>query len=368
MKTISKLKFFLPELTEDCNIICNLKGKLFSPEENKKLFEQNFHKSLDPFEILKQDMLDFTQSIQSYLQSGEHSVDYITQYYFKHPGKHIRPTIALILARAMNSAKNQDFSLSSIHNSQRIFSQVIEMIHCSSLIHDDVIDSGETRRGQTAVHKQVGNKAAVLGGDYLISTASLMCTELKDLRLIELISAIMENLSKGELIQSDTQESDLDALLVAYCHKTYFKTASLIAHGCKGIGLYGIEEEKCFEFGKHLGLAFQYVDDILDFTGDKKTLGKPNLNDMKEGLATGPVLFACAHQPSLMDAVFRKFTGTDDIIQGKEAALKYGLETTRRLALIHLIKSLEALHFIPRSSYAYSALNSLAHKVYSRIS
>lgn len=111
------------------------------------------------------------------------------------------------------------------------------MIHCSSLIHDDVIDSGEMRRGMEAVHMKVGNKAAVLGGDYLISTASYICSELDNLTLLQLISKIIENLSKGELIQADALNEDLTEYIVSYVHKTYFKTASLIAYGCYGMGV-----------------------------------------------------------------------------------------------------------------------------------
>lgn len=367
MKIIPKFKYFIQELSEDCNIISSLKGKIFDPNDNKKFLESNFKSDLDPFDLVKPDILDFNRDIQSYLDSGDVSLDFITQYYFKYPGKHIRPTIALILSRVLNGSSFEEFYKHEIHHSQKIFSQVIEMMHCSSLIHDDVIDNGEKRRGQIAVHKKVGNKPAILGGDYLISTASLISTDLNDIKLIELISTILENLSIGELIQLDTKEGDLDTLLYSYCHKTYLKTAALIANGCKGIGYYGGYPEKCFEFGKHLGLAFQYIDDILDFIGDEKTLGKPKLNDIKEGIATGPVLFACAHDPSFINLIQRKFSEPDDIFIANEAALKYGIETTRRLALIHLTKSLESLDFIPKDSFAYSALSSLALKVYDRV-
>lgn len=312
-------------------------------------------------------MIDFTNSIQNCLHSGEGPIDYITQYYFKNPGKYIRPTIALILSRVLTSNSEKDFKTCEVHYAQKVFAQVIEMIHCSSLIHDDVIDSGHTRRGQVAVHKTVGNKAAVMGGDYILSTASLMCTNLNDMRLVELISAIMENLARGELIQSDVNEVDLEGLLVNYCHKTYFKTAALIAHMCKGIGFYGQWPEKCFEFGKHLGMAFQYVDDILDFVGDEKVLGKPKLNDMKEGLGTGPVLLACEYDKGLLELVMRKFSEKGDIERGWNSALEYGIEPMRRLALIHLNKAMDALDFIEKDTFRHFALQSLATKIYNRV-
>lgn len=356
-----------PLLQADCELILTLKNQKFDSQSNKLLFASGFPQKIDPFELLKKDMQNFTKNIENAVAAGDESLDYVTQYYFKNPGKHIRPTIALALAKAINSEKGE-FENVGIKNEQMIFAQVIEMIHCSSLIHDDVIDNGETRRGQIAIHNKVGKKKAVLGGDYLIATASLLCTTTGDMRLISLISAIMENLARGELIQADSSAINQDNSLVEYCHKTYFKTASLIAHCCKGIGLYGQEPDKCFEFGKHLGLAFQYVDDILDFTGSNKTLGKPAMNDLKEGLITGPVLFASFFNHELIDLLERGFSEEGDLDKAREIVLAHGIETSRRLALLHLQRALQSLDFIGTETPAFSVLTSLASKVYSRIS
>lgn len=356
-----------PLLQSDCELILSLKSQQFDRESNKALFSSVFPQKIDPFEILKKDMQNFTKNIELAVAAGEDSLDYVTQYYFKNPGKHIRPTIALALAKAINS-ENGAFEMARIKDEQMIFAQVIEMIHCSSLIHDDVIDNGETRRGQIAIHNKVGKKKAVLGGDYLIATASLMCSTAGDMRLMNLISAIMENLARGELIQADSSSVNEDNSLVEYCHKTYFKTASLIAHCCKGIGLYGQEPEKCFEFGKHLGLAFQYVDDILDFTGSSKTLGKPAMNDLKEGLITGPVLFASLYSQELIELLERGCSEEGDLTKAQEIVLSSGIETTRRLALIHLQRALHSVSFIGTDTPAFAVLTSLASKVYSRIS
>lgn len=367
-KVKSTQKYFLKELKNECQIATDLIGAQISRETNQALFTKLAAERLDPFELVKQDLLDFNREIMDHLYTGEPELDNITQYYFKFPGKHFRPTIMLLLSRALAGYSENDFKLHQPHRGQQTFSQVIEMIHCSSLIHDDVIDRGEIRRGQEAIHKKVGNKTAVMGGNYLISTASYVCTLLEDMRLMDLVSQIMENLTKGELIQAEGQCESLEEHLVSYCHKTYFKTASLIAHGCKGIGLYSGYPNECFEFGKHLGLGFQYIDDILDFTGDKKTLGKPNLNDMKEGLATGPILFAVPHNDTLLEAVNRKFKGSEDTKLGQRLADQYGIEITRNLALYHLDMALKNLHFIPNDSFAYKALASMAAKIYDRVS
>lgn len=356
-----------PHLHKDCELILSLKNQRFDPTSNKSLFSSTFSQKIDPFDLLKKDMQDFTKNIENAVAISEPGLDFVTQYYFKHPGKHIRPTIALALARAINSVEGE-IEKSLVKSEQMIFAQVIEMIHCSSLIHDDVIDNGETRRGQVAIHKKVGKKRAVLGGDYIIATASLLCTTTGDMRLMTLISAIMENLARGELIQADSNPSDLDNLLVEYCHKTYFKTASLIAHCCRGIGLYGQEPEKCFEFGKNLGLAFQYVDDILDFVGSSKNLGKPAMNDLKEGVVTGPVLFSAYFQPEIVEMLERGFSEDRDLEKTREFVLEFGIEATRRLALIHLEKALQAVEFVGIDSPAIEVLRSLASKVYGRIS
>jgi geranylgeranyl pyrophosphate synthase len=125
-----------------------------------------------------------------------------------------------------------------VSQEQEVFAMVMEMIHTSSLIHDDVIDHGETRRGLKAIHRISGNKAAILGGDYLIATASYMCAKLDRMPLMRIISDIMENLSKGELIQKEIKTFDsYDQLLQIYVNKTYYKTAALLAYGCQGIGM-----------------------------------------------------------------------------------------------------------------------------------
>ena len=126
------------------------------------------------------------------------------------------------------------------------------------------------------MHKTVGNKAAVMRGlPHIYGLAHVF--RFKRLKADRTHICYHGEFSEGELIQSDATGGDIEGLLVNYCHKTYFKTAALIAHGCKGIGLYGRDSEKCFEFGKHLGMAFQYIDDVLDFVGDEKMLGKSKL-------------------------------------------------------------------------------------------
>jgi geranylgeranyl pyrophosphate synthase len=363
-------KYLTNYLLQECELACSIPDISITPQINQDLFLSLDKFKHNPMSFIEQDIKHFNESIQHKVKTGNSDIDDITQYYFRFPGKNIRPAILLLLARALNRQDREEFPTYEITESQKTFAQVIEMVHVSSLIHDDVIDKGEIRRGQTAIHLKVGNRNAVLGGDYLISTASFICTELEDMRLLKLLSRIFENLAKGELIQAQNEEGNqgLQQQIINYCHKTYFKTASMIAYGCEGIGLQVDCPEDAHNFGKHLGLAFQYVDDILDFTSDKKTLGKPNLNDMKEGLATGPVLFASKDDTKLQKIILRKFQEKGDIEYSLRAANQIGLDKTRYLALQHLHKALDSLHKIPKDSFAYEVLASLAAKIYNRVS
>ena len=363
MRRLFSFTFLEPHLKKDCELILSIKGKRFTPEENLNFFEI-FTPKTDPIELVRQDMQNFSNSIIRALENHDQDLNHITQYYFKHPGKQIGPTISLLLAKALND-KTGDLKTSTIKPEQMIMAQVIEMIHSSSLIHDDVMDNGQTRRGQVSIHKLVGHQAAVLAGDYIVATAYLLCSQTNDMRLVKLLSSIFENLTRGELIQADSNLHSLDDLLVEYCHKTYFKAAALLSHGCQGIGMYSQEEEKCFDFGKHLGLAYQYIDDVLDFVSSSKTLGKPAMNDLKSGVVTGPVLFAAYFQADLIDMIKRKFSEAGDLDFAQQAALEYGVEATRRLALMHLKLAVEAVSFVKPAS-GTEALASLVSKVYAR--
>lgn len=343
--------------------------KDITPSLNQNFADKLAPSFIDPFAAAKEDLEDFNINILKRLQTSEVKLNSITQHLFQLPGKQFRPAVMLLLARALAGQSQQEFCSRELAEAQKVFTLVVEMIHTSSLIHDDVVDLSLTRRGQPTVHSVFGNRAAVFGGDFLISTASYMCTELGDIRLMHEISHIMENLSRGELIQLDSRGgADLEEMVLHYVHKTFFKTASLISHGCRGIGLHSVDDysTQAFEFGKHLGLAFQYMDDVLDFEGDADELGKPKLNDIKSGLATGPILFACKDNPELLEAVGRQFKGRKDQELALDCAMKTGIDKTKHLALLHLHKALESLPQMRSGSYSHSVLSSLGKLVYSR--
>ena len=152
------------------------------------------------------------------------------------------------------------------------------MIHAASLLHDDVIDLADTRRGAKAVHKIYGNKVAVLAGDFLLARASVLLARLQDIKVVELLATVLEEMVQGEMMQVKAMPEEL-LEFDHYLSKTYRKTAALMALSCEAAALLGDHppevQQALQAYGRHLGIAYQLVDDYLDFTGSAASLGKP---------------------------------------------------------------------------------------------
>ncbi|CAF1025712.1 unnamed protein product [Didymodactylos carnosus] len=172
------------------------------------------------------------------------------------------------------------------------------MIHTASLIHDDVVDSSDRRRGKKAAATKWGPRKAVLAGDYILGTASVMLARIGN-----------------PDVTLNTRESD-DEQFQDYLNKTYCKTASLFANSCKAVALLSASQKYAdiaFDFGRNFGMAFQLIDDLLDVTSTADVLGKPTTADLKLGLSTAPVLFASQQYPELQSLILRRFSEPDDI-------------------------------------------------------
>ncbi len=191
-------------------------------------------------------------------------------------GKRLRAKLVLKIARESKEA----LKLASI----------IELIHAASLLHDDVIDDAMSRRGVDSINAIYGNKSAIMLGDILYSKAFFELTTLSD-EIAKTISNAVTMLSIGELLDVElSKEFNPDPRL--YMDMIYKKTAVLIEASAKSAALLSSKDSEAFAlYGKNLGIAFQIVDDILDITSDTKTLGKPALNDFKEGKSTLPYIY-----------------------------------------------------------------------------
>ncbi|KAI8138866.1 solanesyl pyrophosphate synthase [Fennellomyces sp. T-0311] len=368
---------------------------------------------IDPTKLVGRDLWDLKGNIAKLLGSGHPSLNTVAKHYFSADGKHIRPLLVLLIAQATSIAPKKTAvertdnyrsidtpisnGLKNILSSEDVFDQqthytpsithqgctvlptqrrlaeISEMIHTASLLHDDVIDASATRRNLPSANASFGNKMAVLAGDFLLARASLALARLRNAECIELMATCLANLVEGEFMQlKNTRDQDNKAKSTFdyYIEKTYMKTGSLIAQSCKSSAVLGGSTAEvadiAYDFGRNLGLAFQLVDDMLDFTVTAADLGKPAGADLKLGLATAPVLFAWEEFPELEPLIKRKFANEGDV--DKARLLVYqsdGLKKTLALAEEHCRMAIEAIQKLPASD-ARSALIQLTEKLLTR--
>ncbi|KAJ8983749.1 hypothetical protein NQ317_017852 [Molorchus minor] len=187
-----------------------------------------------------------------------------------------------------------DFS--GLLSSQREVAMISEMIHTASLVHDDVIDQSEFRRGKPSVNVIWNHQKVTMAGDFILAVASMMIARLRNNDVTSVLSQVVTDLVQGEFMQLGSKETENERF-AHYLTKTYRKTASLFANSLKAVGLLiGADEgiiDISYQYGRNLGLGFQLVDDLLDFVSSAEAMGKPTAADLKLGLATAPVLFAC---------------------------------------------------------------------------
>jgi len=315
------------------------------------------------FAPVEADLSLLTENLKK-LVGARHPILYAAaEHLFGVQGKRIRPAIVLLLSRA--TMPGQD-----ITPRHRRLAEISEMIHTAGLVHDDVIDESEVRRGVPTVHTRFGSKIAVLAGDFLFAQVSWYLANLDSLEVVKLLSQVIMDFAEGE-IQQGLSKFDSSLSLEAYLEKSYYKTASLIANSAKAVGvLSGVSPklaEDLYHYGRHVGLAFQIRDDILDFIGSPEALGKPAGSDLKDGNLTAPVLFAIEENPCLEVLIERQFSQPEDL----EAAIAlvkatHGIERARALAAEHAHTAVQYLADLPESD-SRQALVNLTEYVLKRI-
>jgi all-trans-nonaprenyl-diphosphate synthase len=285
------------------------------------------------------------------------------EHLFGAGGKRIRPAIVLLISRA--TMLEQD-----ITPRHRRLAEITEMIHTASLVHDDVVDESDVRRGVPTVHSLFGNRIAILAGDFLFAQSSWYLANLDNLEVVKLLSEVIMDLATGE-IQQGLNRFDAGISIETYIEKSYYKTASLIANSSKAAGLLSEVSretvEHLYSYGRHFGIAFQIVDDILDFTSTTDTLGKPVGSDLKSGNLTAPVLFALAQKPSLEVLIDREFAQEGDLEQALALIQdSQGIQQARELAAHHAKLAIEHLAVLPPSE-SHQALINIAEYTLSRL-
>ncbi|KAK9527529.1 hypothetical protein VZT92_014083 [Zoarces viviparus] len=311
-------------------------SRLLNPTLQSCCCRQNVHtdvKLKDPFTLAQKDLTNLYDDIRKELFVSREELKSLCDYYFDGKGKAIRPMIVVLMARALNAHSNRAGDLLP---GQRTIAMIAEMIHTASLVHDDVIDGSDKRRGKRTINEVWGEKKAILAGDFILSTASIAMARIGDNTVVKVMSQVMEDLVRGEFMQLGSKENENERFK-HYLEKTFKKTASLIANSCKAVCVQVTSDPKvheiAYKYGENVGIAFQLVDDVLDFTSGASHLGKPSAADLKLGLATGPVLFACQQFPELHALIMRRFSSKGDIDQAWQYVLQSdGVEQTKYLA------------------------------------
>jgi all-trans-nonaprenyl-diphosphate synthase len=315
------------------------------------------------FSPVETDLQLLTDNLKQ-LVGARHPILYAAaEHLFSVQGKRVRPAIVFLISRA--TLPNQE-----ITPKHRRLAEITEMIHTASLVHDDIVDESELRRGIPTVHSLFSNRVAVLAGDFLFAQSSWYLANLDNLAVVKLLSQVIMDLAEGE-IQQGLNRFDTSLSIEAYLEKSYYKTASLIANSSKAAGvLSGVSEELAedlYNYGRNIGLAFQIVDDILDFTGSTQDLGKPAASDLSSGNLTAPTLYALQEQPYLETLIEREFAQEGDLEQAltliKESS---GLQKTRELAAHHAQKAVKSISKLPASE-SRRVLIELADYVLSRL-
>ena len=317
-------------------------------------------KLLQPVEI---DLEHLLKDLRGLIGAGHPILQAAAEHLFSAGGKRLRPGIVLLISRALTPKEELSFA-------HRRLAEITEMIHTASLVHDDVVDEASTRRGVQTVHSRFDSRTAVLAGDFLFAQASWHLANLNNLDVVKLLSRVIMDLADGEIKQG-LYRYDSGQSFTTYLEKSYCKTASLIANSSQAAGvLSGVTNKELKllnHFGKQLGLAFQVVDDILDFTANESQLGKPAASDLASGYLTAPVLYALEEKPDLSNLIQREFSSEGDIEQAlKLVRESNAIKRSRKLAEEFANDSYESIKWLPESPFR-DALFNLPDYVLSRL-
>jgi octaprenyl-diphosphate synthase len=242
------------------------------------------------FADVQEDLLAVERFMEEKINSNVDLIQTSTRYIYKSGGKRIRPALLLLAARLCGYEGSKG----------HYYAAVMEFIHTATLIHDDIIDEATLRRGQTSVNTLLGNDVTVLLGDYLYIRSMGLAIELGNLKILQVICEVTLRMIEGMILELN-RGGDIKISEEEHLEILRLKTAYLFS-GCAKIGavLAEVGEEQVqvlADYGLNLGMAFQVIDDMLDFMADEKELGKPVLSDLKEGHVTLPVLYTLQAEP-----------------------------------------------------------------------
>jgi geranylgeranyl pyrophosphate synthase len=301
------------------------------------------------FASIQDDLDEVDKIFQQRAASGLDILNSASMHALASPGKRLRTAITL-LAGKLNTYRFDKLLLLGV---------AYEMLHLATLIHDDIVDEANTRRGNPTVNALWGDKIAILLGDYYFAKTAGLIADIEDSRIDHLFSDTVATVCEGTILEMMTAGS-INLTVDTYYEKIKHKTACLIAACSKGgaivSGASDQEIELLHTYGLHLGIAFQIVDDILDYTEDQSTIGKPAGNDLRQGMVTLPLIYALqepsanGYHQQVQDLLSQTTQDEKDILTIVNwVAQSNGIKKSLLDAHAHGNKAREALYHFPPS-------------------
>ena len=312
------------------------------------------------FDLIQDDLEQVEKKITGESVASVDAVTAIGQYLQSSGGKRLRPALLLLSSKLATGANGQPASRQAIH-----LGAVVELIHAATLVHDDVIDAAQTRRGRPSTNAKWGNHTCVLAGDWLYMQAFQIALRERNFQILDLLIGLTQIMVEGELLQLerigriDVTEADSMELVdrkTARLFSVCARLGALCAHGG------GHFEASLGDYAWNLGMAFQLVDDMLDFTAREKTIGKPVGGDLREGKVTLPLIYALERstpaERKLVETILRQ-RSYDEIPFGRILVLleKYrGIERVKERAQGFTDKARQIVAGFPDSPYQRALL------------
>jgi len=295
-----------------------------------------------------QDIVRIEEEINRLLDSDIPLISVVGRYIMGSGGKRLRPLLMILSSRLCGYEGNDDVPLAV----------VFEFVHAATLLHDDVVDHAEFRRSHPSANTIWGNPAVVLVGDFLYSRSIQIAVGYRDIRIMKVLLDATTTMSEGEVLQL-VNSDNLEISEHEYLEVITRKTAVLISAACQTGAIFGgggpTEEKALKTYGYNLGIAFQLIDDTLDFTGEAEELGKPVGNDLQEGKATLPLIYAlrsakAAERLRLRQIFTSEHIPEEEVREISELVVRNGgIDYTNNQACMHCSRAKEALRAFPQS-------------------
>ncbi len=305
-------------------------------------------------DLIHEELQHVEQRMREISRTEYEHLSAVVGYLLDSGGKRLRPAIAILSSKFYPAEHNRVVSLAA----------ALEMLHTATLVHDDMIDNSLIRRGNPTLNASWGKGATVLTGDYLFAWAAFLGTETKNMRVMSLFAEALMTICSGELngiFNSDWRHQTRED----YYRRTYSKTASLFALAAEGGAILSGAPEREIQalhaYGRHLGMAFQVVDDALDFIGDERDLGKPVGHDLRQGILTLPTMYFLDRHPqhSAVTEVLNGQEKDETKVQEVVAAIRDSgaVEAAMTEAKDFTLKGQEALSILPHNKYRQAMLD-----------